>query len=71
VIRVLFNKKGDVFRTLILVLDTQCNSTAYLDALNVPAESTTADLFEQSITFHLYRRPAIESCQATQMDKSR
>ncbi|MGB1263775.1 MAG: ParA family protein [Cognaticolwellia sp.] len=56
------------YRTLILDLDTQCNSTAYLDALEAPAESTIADLFEQSITFHLRRRPAIEYCQATKVD---
>ena len=56
------------FRTLILDLDTQCNSTAYLDALDAPAKSTIADLFEQTITFHLYRRPAIEYCQSTQTE---
>jgi chromosome partitioning protein len=55
------------YRTLILDLDTQCNSTAYLDALDAPAQSTIADLFEQTITFHLRRRPAIEFCQATKM----
>lgn len=56
------------FRTLILDLDTQCNSTSYLNALDVPAERTIADLFEQTITFHLRRRPAIEYCLPTQMD---
>ena len=56
------------FRTLILDLDTQCNTTAYLDAFNAPAESTIADLFEQTITFHLRRKPIIEYCQATQID---
>jgi chromosome partitioning protein len=56
------------YRTLILDLDTQCNSTAYLDALNESAEMTIADLFEQTITFHLHRRAAIEYCQATQVD---
>lgn len=55
-------------RTLIVDLDTQCNSTAYLDALSPDTEGTIAELFEQTITFHLYRRPAIEYCQATQME---
>lgn len=61
------------YRTLILDLDTQCNTTSYLNALDAPkdstiAKSTIADLFEQTITFHLRRRPAIEFCQPTQMD---
>lgn len=56
------------FRTLILDLDTQCNSTSYLNASGEPAERTIADLFEQTITFHLHRRPAIDYCQATQME---
>ncbi|MDT0594113.1 ParA family protein [Glaciecola petra] len=56
------------FRTLIIDLDTQCNSTAYLDALATPEESTIADLFEQTITFHLHRRAAIEYCKTTQVD---
>lgn len=56
------------YRTLILDLDTQCNSTSYLNALGVPAERTIADFFEQTITFHLHRRPAIDYCQPTQMD---
>jgi chromosome partitioning protein len=56
------------YRTLILDLDTQCNSTAYLDALNESAQMTIADLFEQTITFHLHRKAAIEYCQATQVD---
>jgi chromosome partitioning protein len=36
--------------------------------LKAPAKSTIADLFEQTITFHLRRRPAIGYCQATKMD---
>ena len=56
------------YRTLILDLDTQCNSTAYLDALNTASQDTIADLFEQTITFHLRRKPAIEYCQATQVE---
>lgn len=83
-IRVLFNKKGGVgksslavnlaaisahkgLKTLLIDLDTQCNSTAYLDALN-NAESSIADLFEQTITFHLHRRPAKEFCAQTKVD---
>lgn len=83
-IRVLFNKKGGVgksslavnlaaisahqgLKTLLIDLDTQCNSTAYLDALE-GAENTIADLFEQTITFHLHRRPAKEFCTSTKVD---
>mgnify|MGYP000032349487 FL=1 len=56
------------FRTLILDLDTQCNTTSYLNALGASAENTIAALFEQTITFHLRRRPALEYCQLTQID---
>lgn len=56
------------YRTLIIDLDTQCNSTAYLDALNPEAENTIADLFQQTITFHLRRKPAVEYCQATHLE---
>jgi chromosome partitioning protein len=52
--------------TLIIDLDTQCNSTGYLNVGDVPPESSIADLFEQSITFHLRRRPASEFCHQTQ-----
>jgi chromosome partitioning protein len=52
-------------RTLILDLDTQCNSTSYLDCLQDKNEDTIADFFEQTITFHLHRRPAKEFCKAT------
>ena len=55
-------------RTLIIDLDTQCNSTAYLDALPDEQGDTIADLFEQTITFHLHRRPTSEFCQATKVD---
>ncbi|MCC2616224.1 ParA family protein [Aestuariibacter halophilus] len=52
-------------RTLLVDLDTQCNSTAYLNALQPEGDSTIADLFEQTITFHLHRRKAKEFCHTT------
>lgn len=55
-------------RTLILDLDTQCNTTAYLDSLQDKVDNTIADLFEQSITFHLHRRPAEDYCQPTKYE---
>lgn len=54
------------YRTLILDLDTQCNTSAYLNALNGPANSSIADFFEQTITFHIHRRPISEYCQPTE-----
>lgn len=55
-------------RTLVLDLDTQCNSSAYLSALDINQEDSIAALFEQTITFHIHRRPALEFCQPTQLD---
>ncbi len=55
-------------RTLVIDLDTQCNSTHYLDAIREDDKNTIADLFEQTITFHIHRRPAIEFCQPTGVD---
>jgi chromosome partitioning protein len=55
-------------KTLLIDLDTQCNSTAYLNVTDVAKESSIADLFEQTITFHLHRRPASDFCTATQVD---
>jgi chromosome partitioning protein len=52
-------------KTLIIDLDTQCNSSAYLNALHNSEQDTIADLFAQSITFHIHRRPAKDFCQAT------
>ncbi len=55
------------YTTLLIALDTQCNSTAYLNATDIPKESSIADLFEQTITFHLHRRPASDFCHPTQV----
>lgn len=59
-------KKG--YRTLIIDLDTQCNSTAYLNIEADATSSTIADMFEQTITFHIRRKPAIEYCLSTASD---
>lgn len=55
-------------KTLILDLDTQCNASRYLGVENVPKEETIAELFEQTITFHLRKRPPIEFCHQTKFD---
>lgn len=55
-------------KTLVLDLDTQCNSSAYLSALDISEQDSIAALFEQQITFHLRKRPALEYCQPTQFD---
>lgn len=55
-------------KTLLIDLDTQCNSTAYLDAIKADDDKTIANLFEQTITFHLHRRPAKDFCQSTSVD---
>lgn len=55
-------------KTLLLDLDTQCNSTSYLDAMQSEPGDTIADMFEQTITFHLHRRPAKEYCHPTKIE---
>ncbi len=55
-------------KTLIVDLDTQCNSTNYLNFEQTKTESTIADLFEQCITFHIKRRDAIEFCHPTNLE---
>jgi len=52
-------------KTLVLDLDTQCNSSAYLSALGISQEDSIAALFQQTISFHIHRRAAIEYCQAS------
>lgn len=56
------------FKTLIIDLDTQCNATAYLDAMAESDEDDVAALFQQTITFHLRRRPAEEFCHPTGLE---
>jgi chromosome partitioning protein len=56
------------YKTLLLDLDTQCNSTSYLDAMQTEPGNTIADFFEQTITFHLHRRPAKEFCMETKVE---
>lgn len=55
-------------RTLLIDLDTQCNASGYLDALPAQEDKSIADLFQQTITFHLHRRPAEAFCEPTGMD---
>jgi chromosome partitioning protein len=55
-------------RTLLIDLDTQCNSSQYLDFTDTESETTIADLFEQTVTFHLVRKPSTEFCQPTQYE---
>lgn len=55
-------------KTLLIDLDTQCNSSQYLGLTNLDAEKTIADLFEQTITFHLVKKPPVEFCQPTGYD---
>lgn len=59
-------KKG--LKTLVIDLDTQCNASRYLDMDNVEKEDSVVELFEQTITFHLRKRPPIEYCHQTQFD---
>lgn len=56
------------YKTLIIDLDTQCNSTGYLAAHSDDEDNTIAGLFQQTITFHLRRRPTEEFCHATDVD---
>lgn len=52
-------------RTLVLDLDTQCNASRYLGKENADKESSIFELFDQTITFHLRKKPASEYCQPT------
>jgi chromosome partitioning protein len=55
-------------RTLLIDLDTQCNASQYLGFTDTESQTTTADLFEQTITFHLIRKPPTEFCQSTKYE---
>ena len=55
-------------RTLLIDLDTQCNSSQYLGLSDIDSDKTIADLFEQTITFHLVRKSPIEFCQPPSYD---
>ncbi|WP_088329915.1 ParA family protein [Lacimicrobium sp. SS2-24] len=52
-------------KTLVLDLDTQCNASRYLGKENAEKDSSVFELFDQTITFHLRKKPAIEYCQPT------
>ena len=60
------------FKTLLLDLDTQCNTSSYLnintDASSEKSDNSIAGLFEQTITFSLRKRPAKEFAQTTSID---
>lgn len=56
------------YKTLLLDLDTQCNATSYLNAQTDVQDDTIAGLFEQTITFHIRKRPADEFSVATNID---
>ncbi|PIP79797.1 MAG: cobalamin biosynthesis protein CobQ [Gammaproteobacteria bacterium CG22_combo_CG10-13_8_21_14_all_40_8] len=53
-------------KTLIIDLDTQCNSTQYLDLLQENQENTIFELFDQTISFHIKRKDTFEFCHKTQ-----
>lgn len=55
-------------KTLVLDLDTQCNASRYLQKENADKQDSIFELFEQTITFHIRKKPAIEYCQQTDYD---
>lgn len=55
-------------KTLVLDLDTQCNASRYLNKENEEKEDSIFELFGQTITFHLRKKPPIEYCQETGYD---
>lgn len=55
-------------KTLVLDLDTQCNASRYLKKENAVKEESIFELFSQTITFHLRKKPAMEYCQATEFE---
>ncbi len=65
------------YKTLVLDLDTQCNSSQYLlGGLENQADNqsldqnhlTMADFYEQTITFHIRKKPPIEFVSPTGFD---
>lgn len=52
-------------KTLVIDLDTQCNASRYLNMQNIDREDSIVELFEQTITFHLRKRPPAEYCHQT------
>lgn len=64
-------------KTLVLDLDTQCNASQYLlTGFNYDADiqsldqisQTMADFYEQTITFHLRKKPTVEFIGSTGFD---
>jgi len=55
-------------KTLVLDLDTQCNASRYLKAENAQKEDSIFELFAQTITFHIRKKPPIEYCQNTEFE---
>lgn len=55
-------------KTLLLDLDTQCNSTSYLNIPEASRDDTITGMFEQTITFHLRRKPADEFAVPTTIE---
>ncbi|XOV78729.1 MAG: ParA family protein [Aestuariibacter sp.] len=55
-------------KTLVIDLDTQCNASRYLNMEGIEKENSIVELFEQTITFHIRKRPPIEYCHETQFD---
>lgn len=55
-------------KTLILDLDTQCNASRYLSRENGEKEQSIFELFDQTITFHIRKKPPLEYCQETDFD---
>lgn len=55
-------------KTLLLDLDTQCNASRYLNCQSDDKEGSIFELFEQTITFHIRKKPASEYCRPTPFD---
>ncbi len=55
-------------KTLLLDLDTQCNSTSYLNIPETPRDDSIAGFFEQTITFHIRRRTIEEFAIPTSIE---